>query len=670
VIAEVNNNTDEEAPEELDLLKFDKKVFLMTILRKMHYPCIVSCCLLGIGLVITHYAIKNKWKSICTIYRHARNDTVKSEMPFMFGTTDIKTVIRTIKKNENLKTVIKKLDLTMPPGELSRMIDVSVDRNNIISITVTTPTQKTPDKIANTLAQTFLKSYIHDQNINAKVIYQQYSNIERKLENKIALLEKKSHFFLEKNQIISIESETNLKFQQLSDLELKAIDNKMNLAALRSRLKNIIKLMKGMKADTVQSYVISSSTQAAIKSVEDECAYLRQKFTDNNPKVKSLLDRLALMKAAAAKQTTAAPPSQKTMGPNAMKEAFEIRKLNTEIEIKSVTENIEKLKKAIATIKKKLTELTTLKDPYIELKREIRIQKDLLEKMQAIALEAKILMDSAISDFAILEHAIAPKFPESSKRKLIAIAIGFLGFAATFFIIVVLEFMDFSFKSVSEIEAILSIPAIGNLPDKDAVGSTVFHPAFQIFFDNFNKNIKCQDAPPMILVSSDCHQTGKSFIIDLFVSQYSKQGKKTLYIHSLPESNKEISSAVINDFLFNNASANSIETRKTSEHLFNAYFILDKKTLSAFIQKESLGKMKKIFTDFDIIIWETFNCQKNIQLFSDIALSADLTLFVAGFRQSSRTRLKATVEFLVSKDVKNLVAVLNNVDKRYYYKEV
>jgi len=669
VIDEVNNS-DNDAPEELDLLKFDKKVFLMTILRKMHYPCIVSFCLLGLGVVLAHYTVKNNWKSMCTIYRHARNDTVKSEMPFMFGTTDIKTVIRTIKKNENIKAVIKKLGLKDTPGELSRMIDVSVDRNDIISITVTAPTQKTPDKIANTLAKTFLKSYVQDQNINARIIYQQYSNIERKLEDKITLLEKKSQFFLEKNQVISIETETNLKFQQLSDLELKYLDNKISLAALKSRLKNIIKLIKGMKADTVQSYVISSSTQAAIKSVEDECAYLRQKFTDDNPKVKSLLDRLALMKIMAAKQPAIAPPSQKTMGPNAMKETFEIRKLNTEIEIKSVIENIVKLESAIAIIKKKLTALTNLKNPYIELKREIRIQKDLLEKMQAISLEAKILMDSKISDFAVLEYGIPPKYPEPSKRKLIAIAIGFLGFIATFFIIVVFEFMDFSFKSVSEIEAILSIPAIGNLPNKDATGSAVFQPAFQIFFDNFNKSIKYKKSPSVVLVSSDCHQTGKSFIIDLCISQYSRQNKKILCIHSLPEVSDEIAPAVINGCLFSPNDTNDIKARKTSDNLFNAYFIVNKNTLSDFVQKESVEKIKEIFKDFDMIIWETFNCQDSIQIFSDIASQVDLTLFVAGFRQSNRTRLKATIEFLSSKNVKNLVAVLNNVDKRYYYKEV
>ena len=519
------------------------------------------------------------------------------------------------------------------------------------------------------MAEAFLASYIKAQNEGAGEIYTQYFAIVKKLETKVTIQEEQLQAFLKKHDIISIESETNLKFQQMNDLELKLLEKKMTLTSLDMELTDIAKLVKNMDPDSMQSYVITASSHAAITSLEAQVNYMREKFTDENPKVKSLLDRLQRMKKEVASEKDPPPASQKTFGPNAIKESFQIRALNAEMEKKSVSKDITKLENTIIGFKEKLLELAKINDPYLQLKIEINAQKDMLEKMNLIVAESKILMESKICDFTVLEKAITPKVPVPGKKKLLGIAVVFLGGALTFVLVAIFVFLDFSFKSTSEIKDILDVPAIGNIPDKDTVASSIYSPAYQIFFDNLNNYVEKETKPTTIIFASDTEEAGKSFIIEQVTQQFIKQGKKILYIDSIKQ-NGEVDDALINQLLFESASRESIKLRTVNDSLKKAYFLTDNKSLAEIIDKNCISYLKNIFPEFDLIIWETFNCGENIQMFCNITYQADLTVFVLAFGKSNRTKVKSIVDFLKNKGITGISAVLNRVDQRYYSKEV
>jgi uncharacterized protein involved in exopolysaccharide biosynthesis len=672
MVVEKNSNTEkDDAIPELDILKFDKKIFLIMIARKIYIPIISAFILLIFAFVAASLLLSPKWEAITTIYRQPRNDTVETNLPILFGKVNEKTVVRTITRDKNLRRVIKETAIKIEPGELSRQINVDLSRDKIITIKVTSDKQENPAKIANALAQAFLDGYLEDQSSGAHEVYKQYLKIAENLKESLAIQEKKLQAFLKEHNIISIESETNLKFQQMNDLELKLLEKKMKLTSLKLEIGEINKLVKNMQADTVQSYVVTSSNKAALNSLETELDYLREKFTDENPKVKSLLDRLHQMKIQLKSSKGVAPPSQKTYGPNAVKNTFELRKLNAEMEIKSTTKGIIELQESIARLNKQLIELSKIKDPYLQLQREINSQKDVLEKIKAIVTESKILMDSKICDFAILEKAVTPKFPLPSKKKIIAVAAGFLGFAFAFAAILVIVFLDFTFKSTTELEDILDIPVIGTIPDKDALSPKIYYPAYQIFFDNFISFFeKIKHSPAMLVVTSNTPGTGKSFIVEQIIAQLTKSGKKILYIDTIQNVSDNIKDSLINGILFHNEDRSQINIHNSSNLSSRLYLDISKRTITNSLDKKTIEHFKSLFPEFDMIIFETFPCSDNIQMFCNIAFQADLTLFVAGFRKSDRRHLKAAVKFLQNKNLKNMAVMLNRVEKKYFVKEV
>ena len=139
---EQNNTIEQDTPMQLDILKFDKRVFILSLIRRIYITIIVFVVLLILVLVALPFISDQKWVAACTIYRQTRNDTIESNLPLLFGKTDEKTILRTIKRDGNLRAVIEKTGMNIEPGQLSRLIDVSIDRNKIITITVTSDQQK------------------------------------------------------------------------------------------------------------------------------------------------------------------------------------------------------------------------------------------------------------------------------------------------------------------------------------------------------------------------------------------------------------------------------------------------------------------------------------------------------------------------------------------------
>ena len=670
------SNSEENPAMDMDFLKFDKRVFVITLIRRIPIAILMAILFGVLTAVALKYVAKSEWKAACALYRRPRNNTVKSEMPLLFGRTKLKTIVRTIKKHENLSKLKTKLGLDYSERDISRMIDVSSDRNGIITIVVTAPKQDLPDKIANTLCEVFLDSYISEQNAEARNIYTHYLEDTSKLSEKIRLLKKKAEQFLEKNNVMSIDSEINLKFQQLNDLELQLINNRMSLNKLQSKLKNMTKALGKMKGDTLQSYVVADSSQSNIHELEAQYESLKQKFTDENPKVKSVLEQIAAYKKMAEDAGNHNPEvTQKTFGPNGVKITFEVEKLKTEIEIKSLSNNLKRLEDSIATIKRRIETLVKLKNPYLEIQREISLKRDLLNKLEGVVAEAKILMTSKVCDFAVLERAVKSKFPEPTKKKLIVAASIVVGFAGAVVLSLLLEFIDFSIKSKSDIETVLSIKPIGNLPDKDAVSKIEFYSAFQIFINNLSSHLTSEKRPSLCLFVSDRCESGKSFIIERSIAFLEQQNKKILYIDTISEGSgqwdAELEGRLINPLLFDpKSNAENVAFGVVSDNLKNGYFLFNDEAFSKIVDSASMEAFLSSLSEFDVVFWELFDIQQNIQLFATIAGASRLTVFVARFRSSNRGVMKSAINFLKDRNIFNIVGVLNYVDRKYYKNEI
>jgi len=173
-----------------------------------------------------------------------------------------------------------------------------------------------------------------------------------------------------------------------------------------------------------------------------------------------------------------------------------------------------------------------------------------------------------------------------------------------------------------------------------------------------------------LVVASNTPGTGKSFIIEQIIHQLTETGKRILYIDTVQNISDGIRNSLINDILFHHKDRSQIQINNISDLNSRLYFDISKETITNSLDKTAIKYLRELFPEFDMIIFETFPCSDNIQMFCNIASQSDLTLFIAGFRKSDRRYLKSIVKFLQNKNIENMVVMLNRIEKKYYEKEV
>ncbi|MEA2011510.1 MAG: hypothetical protein U9O87_00260 [Verrucomicrobiota bacterium] len=665
-----DENKNKDSVTELDLLKFDKKIFIFSLLKRIPIVLISGIFFFVIAAFLAKKFSTQKWKGVTILYKTSRNSRLKSTLPFLYRNTNIKNIIKTIKTKENLLKVIKKLKLDMTVGDLSEEIELEFDKktDNITLLIVTE--NKKPYKIVNSLAEVFINSYLDTRKDSAQQIWDDYIKNRTKITQEIKILKEETRNFLLKNNVSSINTEIEVKYKQLNELELQLLFKKMKLTALNSKIEDLKKTTKGMKDKVPLSFLVTKKKAIRLEGLKEEFDRLKQKFTTENPKLLKIKDEIIQLQKKIDSEpklgeNTPPIPNQMTYGGNSTKSALELSQIEIKMEVNSLIKNMKELKESIFTIKEKVKLLSKLQEPYSKLKKRINLKESQVDTIDTVIAEAKIVMATKLSDFKILSKAIPPKFPEPTKTKLLAVAGAFFGFASSFVIVVLFLLTDLTVKSKYSIVDILKIPLIGNLPNKDEVDSSVFYPAIQILFNNIASSDD-QKSPAIIGVSSDKPDTGKSFVIENACRFLEDKQKKILVIDSLKDAPEDIKDFIINDSLYSNGKIVHEKFNILNENIHKAYFVLNEKTFLSSLNKKEIKSWLNTLNKYDYIFWELFNYSQNKQLFTDIMLNMSLKIVVARFRQTNKMNLFKLLNFMKRNEITDINAVLNYVNRRSY----
>ncbi len=651
--------------------KIDLRIFLARFLKKRNLLLLILLPVIFfiVAAVTAKTFIKDSWTAQCILFRHTKGVNVQKDMSPIYKPIDIDTLIETIRTRKNIISVIKQLNLDMGINTFYAITKVTKHKNNsIITISAMYKNSQTAADIANTLAEVFLKSYIDLQNASSRGIHSYFQTSSTKIRSKIDDLERQLQEYLNTHKVISIEGETTAKFEQLNELELKLLESKMLKTTLQIRFADITGEVKNMKKEVPLSYVVSTSTGKELDMLKKQLAILSQKYTKQNPKVIRLVAEIEKLKAEKSKNVKNTPAPEKIIyGENVQRQTLITEKSNVESQLNSVDKNISDINAGINLIKEKLGNLSKLESTYSRLKRKIALNQELLKKVEQILASSVIITKADVSDIEILEKAVPPSFPKSSSRKALAVIGGILGLLAALIIILLPEYLDFSVKSGIFIEDILKIKLLGLLPDKDAVDESVFYSAQQIITEGIISSSDINSKPISVFCSS-IEGAGKSFAIAFLTEMLKERNLKTLYIDSVYDVTDDIKDNVINDFLYKNSkNSNDLNVNRISEYLDKVYFHVNSATYKFPLDKSRLQELLETQKEsYDYIICELFEFNKNRQLFTAFTSIADFTVLVSRFKRSNKFADKSLIDFVKSRDCKNLTGLVNYIDKHYY----
>jgi len=660
------NQSDQNKNEQdlgIDFIKIDYRIFLITLRKEIWYILAIALAFFIAAAISAKLAIKTKWSAQCTLLRNNSQAFEQKDLPQLYKPLDLNTMVETIRTRQNIEAVIRKLQLPVSVEALYGQTAIQKDKNtSIIRIIATAGDPKTAADIANTLTEVFIRQYVDILSSSAKRVFDYYQVNRNEIGRRIQTEEKRLADFKSKHRIISMESQTAVRFEQLKTAEVKMLENSMLEEALKIKIEDTGRNISTMKKDVQLSYVVSADAQKNIQTMEQELAQLRQKFTDKNPRVQ----RLAAELEAARKnpQQDAPVPEKIVYGDNELRRVQEQERLTAETNLKSTRRNSDELRNEIARLKQELSNLSELEGEYMEIMRKLAIDRELLKSVENILTLSQAAIKATTIDIEVLEQATPPKSHVAGRKKLVAIAGGIFGllFAAAIFIL--LEFLDFSVKSKYDFDQLMRIPVIGELPDKDDVDASRYFAALQMLYDQILS--RCQGHPtPYVSCGGSDPEAGKTFIISGLTEFANSQKRRVLSIDTVINPPPELSPSLINRYLYGDEEGIPV-VASINQYWDKAYFDFNSQTYMMPLDPRKITALLNRFQGYDIIFLELPTPYKNLQLFAAFAGSADLTIMVGRFRQSNKFKLKKCVDFLRAKNINNLVGVVNRVELDYY----
>ncbi len=661
------NQNNNEPQISLDFLKISPDVLRVTLFKRLIWIIAAGLAGLVLSTICTKIFIKDKWTSTCVLYRLPQSPELKKEIPSLYDPPDINTVIESIRIRTNIMKVIKNTKLNISVDAFLAKTKVVKQKNNtLFTIVAEDKDRYTSAAIANELAEAFLESYAEMMQSSAKKLNDQYRSSAENIKKEIEKMEDKSRKVLLDNEISSIDAETNINFQKLNDMQIKLLENKAAAETAKIRLQDLRFAISQMSSEVQISYVITPPEAGVMQDLQKELNALMQKFTEENPKVKKIKSEIDALKKR-AEDGERPKPDHVTFGSNQAKKDLEMESMRTESSLKSALKNIETYQLETKETRKNLDRISSISEKYNEIRRTLEQKKQALTKIEQMIAISELSVKPNSLDIKIMEPATPPPYPDSTKRKMIVIAIGMLMFLGATVIFLGMELLDLTVKAGYDISGIFKILNLGTLPDRDRVNVSLFNTAFQVVF----KSIETETAgkkTPFIVLGGVSPGTGKSMIISECTRILKSRKKKVLVIGKVenavhPEGKIP---GLINPFLYEGAEFKDFSPVEIDAGLSMGYFNLDDSTFSYPLDEEKLRAFIKSQDSYDIIFWELFEFQNNVRLFAEICKESDLFILTMKFRKCRKIEVLSCLKFLKKQQPARMGGVLNCVDNDYF----
>lgn len=642
---------------------FDRRIVVIALRKRIKYIVFVTFIAMILAGVWAKVRYSPVWRANCFVIRAPKNMSTPVEMPYLYQTFDINTILETVRTRDVLTEVIKRLNLDVSPEGLYRSIDVQRgNRSNVLKFSASWTSRDMSAKIANTTAESFIMNNTMLLNSATEKIHNYYQTQQQNRLQTIETLELQYEQHRAKYGVISIPHETQAKFDQLKEVELKMIENSLRFTEMDTKITEMGDKLKDVPDEVVRNWTYTQTDDKKLLQLEKELETLKTKYTVENPKVLKILKEIDELKKT-MKSSERDLPEAVTWGPSGLTETYTIDKTRFEAERQATKKMNDEYQLKVTTLKTSLENLTQIQKEFFEIERQLQLNRDILRIVESRLAEAKMAMQSNVSDYEILEKATPPSFPEGTKRKLLVLAVGMFVFGLGTLWVVGREIFDPTIKSEKDIIDAIKIPLIGHIPDDGDVDKKVYFRNFQVLVDNIVR-LGGDKKQHRISFGADIPDAWASFLIKDIINMLVGQNKKILYIDSIPNVLPDTAPYLINDWIYHQAQSCNIDKSNPSTHY--AYFLADDSIFQSVSDQTRIIALFDALSEYDYIFWELFDCHYNVQLFSSIASATDMLVLVGRFKRSSKNSMANIVHFLKERGFNRIYGVLNYVPKDYY----
>jgi polysaccharide biosynthesis transport protein len=351
------------------------------------------------------------------------------------------------KKSGSSYTEIELADL------MSQKVDVSLRRNTrLVDITVFDRSPEMAQKLVEAIVKEFLRETFEQRRALSRLAKEFLQEEAQELRTKLEQAERKLQGYKEQTQAVSLEERQNIIVEKLRELNSKATEAKSTRLSLEADLEQVKSIDP---SDMEKLLEITSVTQIPrvafireeLLKAENDLSALVKRYRPNHPKYVAAVAKIADLKASLKDTLSKAPETVA----RACEKAAEAEK---------------KLNQTLYDQEKKALELNKIAIPYNVLQRDVESDRALFESITLRLKETNVTEGIESAPFRVIEEPLAASYPSKPRKKLIlALSLAF-GLTLGAGIVIGLDALDSSLRTVDEAEEYLEIPVLASIPDR------------------------------------------------------------------------------------------------------------------------------------------------------------------------------------------------------------
>lgn len=379
----------------------------------------------------------------------------------------LRTIEHTLRSRSNLERVVETNNLMNDPrladpetgrpltkdkmvDMLSKMVSVKLKRGTrLIDVTVLSTIPDLTDKIANSLITQFIRQNVEQNATSSQVANEFLVDEAQRLRRKLQDSENALQTYKEKSQSVSLEERQNIVVQKLKELSVTVTEAESARIKLESDYAQVQRLGTNVQELLIVPAVANDKVIAALladlSKLEADFGNMKQRYKAKHPEYIQAVAQLAERKQQLQEAVLKVPQTLRSSYDSAM-----------------AAEGA--LKKALAEQESAALGLNKSSIQYNVLAREVESDRVLYDSVLQRLKETALTKGMPLNTIRVIEQARTPTIPiKPQKTKILILGI-FAGLVVGVMLVMLLNSLDTSFKTVDQTEGYLGLPVLSVVP--------------------------------------------------------------------------------------------------------------------------------------------------------------------------------------------------------------
>jgi uncharacterized protein involved in exopolysaccharide biosynthesis len=410
-------------------------------LFKKRAPLILGLVILTeVGIAAQTITSPKSWVAATTINSGiGANDPLGGKGDWFTQGTIVANITEMLTSRTVLENTISSLGLETTPDRLAKHITVSrTGSSGLLKVEADAESRDSAAELANTVVREFMRFYVSSQSHEARSNREFMNSQVRGAQDRLRKAEGKLKTFKGEN----VPEQQADWPARVSELMAQRDETARNLAAAQAGLAVTSRELARIKSDPLLSQRILNN--GAVTTSSDKVRELQMNLADakeiygaNSPVVASLQNQIARAKS----QLTTTSVEAFEQNPALADASAKLVALKAEVAMNSA--RLSSLNRSIATMQPKAQMASTNQVTYEQLQREVRIAETQYMDLQTKFGQASLMAQGASNlNITVVDPAIPPRAPESSKLALKLILGLLLSLGLGMFISYLMSFRD------------------------------------------------------------------------------------------------------------------------------------------------------------------------------------------------------------------------------------